>query len=94
VALWSAILFMTWIIGVHGVQAIIMVTLNLAAASWIWRRVIWTLHRAFVILLALSMTLLIFLQPAIPFSWPWYTLIGLLVCVTVGILLSQAQKSR
>jgi len=94
VALWSAILFMTWIIGVHGVQAVIMVSLNLLAALWIWHRVPWRSHRTFVILFALLMTLLIFFQPAITFSWPWYTLIGLLVCLMVGIALSRAQKSR
>lgn len=94
VALWSAILFMTWIIGVQGVQAWIMVLLNLAAAVWIWRQVQLSGHRIFVVVFSAAMITLIFSLPAIRFSWPWYTLIGYLICTLVGKTLSMNKKSR
>lgn len=94
VAMWSAILFMTWIIEVHGVQAAIMVVINGLAAIWIWRKIPVLRHRLSIIALFVLMVGLIFFVPVMRFSWPWYVLIGSLVCMSVGKLLSIETKSR
>jgi solute:Na+ symporter, SSS family len=93
VGMWSSIFFMTWIIGIHGLQAIIMVALNLIAAIWIWQQVKHRSHHATLIIAACLMTWLIFFLPAMRFSWPWYVLIGFLVCGIVGLVLSRLHKS-
>lgn len=89
VAMWSAIFFMTWIIGIHGLQAWIMACLNLVAALWIWRAVKQWSHRLALVVLAGMLTYLIFNVPAMRFGWPWYVLIGFLVCMAVGLVLNR-----
>jgi solute:Na+ symporter, SSS family len=89
VGMWSSIFFMTWIIGIRGIQAEIMVALNVAAAIWIWQQVRRKSHRTMLMLLTGVMSYLIFFLPAMRFSWPWYVLIGFLVCSSVGLALNR-----
>ncbi len=94
VAMWSAILFMTWIIGVQGLQAMIMVALNGLAAIWIWRQVALLRHRVSLVVTFIIMVGLISTVPVMRFSWPWYVLIGSLVCMGIGKMLAIKTKSR
>ncbi|MBN2357749.1 sodium:solute symporter, partial [candidate division KSB1 bacterium] len=50
VAMWSAIFFMTWIIGQRETGLVLMVLLNLAAAWWIWRRIKSAISKGFIVL--------------------------------------------
>ena len=99
IALWSAIFFMTWIIGVKGIAQWVIVGVNVLAFIWIFTK----LHDrreqiALTFFLVVIASLIRYIEP-IPVFWPWYVFIGSVVTMMVGLLLTwvtnpYSRKSR
>ncbi len=88
VSMWSAIYFMTWIIGQKGWILYIIVFLNTLAAIWILYMAKGKKHRLFVFFWLFLITTLIFSTPAFKFAWPWYVFLGSIITFTNGNLLA------
>jgi Na+/proline symporter len=88
VSMWSAIYFMTWIIGQKGWILYIIVFLNALAAIWILYMAKGKKHRLFVFFWLVLITTLIFSTPAFKFAWPWYVFLGSTITFTIGNLLA------
>ncbi len=88
IAMWSAIFFMTWIIGQKQLALFIMVLLNVLAGWWIWRRIHSRICKAFIVFWAMAVLLLIVTVASPTFAWPWFVFIGCSVGYLIGTLLT------
>lgn len=88
IAQWSAIFFMTWIIGIQGFMLYIIMGLNVLAFIWIFSRVYDRKELiGMTILLVIIVSLIRYMEP-IKFFWPWYVFIGCAVTILIGGLLT------
>jgi len=85
---WSAIFFMSWIIGSQGIVQYVIIGINVLAFIWIFARLSDRKEQisAAVILVVIG-AMIQYFEP-IKFFWTWYVLIGCLVTIAVGLLLS------
>jgi len=93
IAQWSAIFFMTWIIGVQGIAQYLIIGINVLAFIWIFTKLYERKEQiAMTILLVVIVSLIQYAEP-IKFFWPWYVFIGCVVTIGVGIILGLFTKS-
>ena len=93
IAQWSAISFMTWVIDVPMTAKYVILGINVLAFIWIFIK----LHDrreqiAITILLITIVSLIKYIEP-IKFFWPWYVLVGCVVTIVVGLVISELTKS-
>lgn len=85
---WSAIFFMSWIIGSKGIVQYVIIGINVLAFIWIFAK----LHErkeqisATVVLIVIG-AMIKYVEP-IKFFWAWYVLVGCIVTIAVGLLIS------
>lgn len=93
IAQWSAIFFMTWIIGVTGIAQYVIIGINVLAFIWIFTNIHDRKEQiAMTILLVLIVSLVQYAKPLM-FFWPWYVFIGCVVTIGVGLILALFTKS-
>jgi SSS family solute:Na+ symporter len=93
IAQWSAIFFMTWIIGAKGIAQYAIIGINVLAFIWIFIKLYDRREQiVMTILLVVIVSLIQYAEP-IKFFWPWYVFIGCLVTIGVGIILALFTKS-
>jgi len=93
IAQWSAIFFMTWIIGAKGIAQCAIIGINVLAFIWIFIKLYDRREQiVMTILLVVIVSLIQYAEP-IKFFWPWYVFIGCLVTIGVGIILALFTKS-
>ena len=75
-ALWSAIFFMTWLIGLKGSVFYIILSVNILTGIWIWTELKYRINRIYLVFMMISLLLITsFLQPY-RIAWPWYVPAG------------------
>jgi SSS family transporter len=90
VSMWSAIFFMTWIVGQHGGVLAILFVLNTLAGIWVYTAVKTRKHKVATLgWLGVMLLLFLFVQTPIV-AWPWYVLIGCTVTTLMGYGLSRS----
>jgi SSS family solute:Na+ symporter len=92
-AMWSAIFFMTWLLGQKGVVLWLMLALNLCFGIWIFTRIKSHFHKYLIVVISLTVCLLIFYIPTIALGWPWYVVIGSVLAFTVGSMLTAIKSA-
>jgi len=93
IAQWSAIFFMTWIIGAKGIAQYVIIGINVLAFIWIFTKLYDRREQiAMTILLVFIVSLIQYVEP-IKFFWPWYVFIGCAVTIGVGLILALFTKS-
>ncbi|MFZ5515377.1 MAG: sodium:solute symporter [Candidatus Zhuqueibacterota bacterium] len=90
ISMWSAIFFMTWIIGgkISETAKLGIIVVNVLAFIWIFTRVHERKEQIALTLLLVTIVALIRYVEPIPFFWPWYVFIGSAVNISVGLLLT------
>ncbi len=88
IALWSAIFFMTWIIGVKGIAQWAIIGVNVVAFIWIFTRLQDRREQMGLTFLFVCIGFIIRLIEPIPIFWPWYVFIGTVVTISVGLVLT------
>jgi len=75
-ALWSAILFMTWLIGLEGFVFYLMLAVNVSTGIWILTQLKFSTNRLYLAISSIGLlTLTFFVQPY-RIAWPWYVPVG------------------
>ncbi|UCE05777.1 MAG: sodium:solute symporter [bacterium] len=93
IAQWSAIFFMTWIIGAKGVAQYAIIGINVLAFIWIFIKLYDRREQIVMTILLIVIVSLIRYAEPIKFFWPWYVFIGCLVTIGVGLGLALFTKS-
>ena len=89
---WSAIVFMTWIIGVTGIVQYVIIGIIILAFIWIFVKLSNKKEQiAITIILVTLITLIRYVEP-LKFAWPWYVLVGCSITLFVGFVLSWLTK--
>lgn len=88
IALWSAIFFMTWIIGVRGIAQWGIIAVNVVAFVWIFTRLHDRREQMALTILFVCIGFIIRLIEPIPIFWPWYVFIGTVVTMSIGLVLT------
>ncbi len=87
IAMWAAIFFMSWIVGIQGTTQYVIIAINLVAFIWLFFKTDDKKeHIALAILLVFIIT---FIREVTPFrfAWPWYVLIGSVITLFLGVML-------
>lgn len=91
---WSAIFFMTWIIGITGVAQYVIIGINMLAFLWIFKNSrLLVLRISSAIIFMLIIILIAFVEP-IPFGWPWYVFIGCVITILIGLALTSLTQIK
>jgi len=93
IAQWSAIFFMTWIIGIKGIAQYVIIGINVLAFIWIFTKLYDRKEQIVITILLVFIVSIIRYAEPVKFFWPWYVFIGCLVTITVGFVLSLFSKS-
>ncbi|MEE9168493.1 MAG: sodium:solute symporter [bacterium] len=94
VGIWTAIFFMTWVIGVQGAILTVLTIINLLAAIWIFARIRSSIHRIAMLGFGGPILLLILFVVPAQIAWPWYVLIGTIVTIAVANTVASLGKSQ
>jgi len=92
IAMWSAIFFMIWIIGLEKSVLLGMIILCLLAAAWIFKKVHRTKKQLFIPAWSLFVMALLFFTNSPQFAWPWFVLIGSITTYVIASLLSKIEE--
>ena len=88
IAIWSAIFFMTWIIGQKGFVLTVLIGLNLIAGIWVFIKIKKRSKRIVMAIGGAAVIVLTGFVPSPTLAWPWYVFVGSVVTVSIGSVLS------
>ncbi|HDQ00272.1 MAG TPA: sodium:solute symporter [bacterium] len=91
IAQWSAIYFMTWIIGISGMAQYVIIGLSFIAFMWIFFNTHSKKEQLVLVVLFIIISWLLRTVEPLRFGWPWYVFIGCVFTIMIGVILTYAR---